>query len=310
MGKLFNPQDVSSGFNTTNSLNTNFDNIETALDRTLSRYGETPNAMESDLDMNNNDLINAGLVSCDTLEVGGAEIPTLQSFQDLLDGTESALDAKVVEASGYASSASLSASQSVTAQGLAEAAQAAAEAAAASVDLPVIAPGDAGKILAVNGDEDGYDLVTPTAQASAATPSTVMVRDAAGRSQVVDPSADADIATKGYVDSLQPEWIIVITSPTALTMSNVPVEYQSPGLYGVGNTASGIVQTIPIHSTAVSAKAGSTIFGATDDDISVRELSYDGSTGEFTFLEKRYLNFVHDANLGLVGDHLYKLVNS
>jgi hypothetical protein len=160
MGKLFTPQDISSGFNTTNSLNTNFDNIETALDRTLSRYADTPNAMESDLDMNNNDLINAGLVSCDTLEVGGAEIPTLQALQDLLDGTESALDAKVVEASGYASSASLSASQSVTAQGLAEAAQLAAEAAAASVGLPVIGSGDAGKAVLVNGTEDGYEYST------------------------------------------------------------------------------------------------------------------------------------------------------
>lgn len=36
---------------------------------------------------------------------------------------------------------------------------------------------------------------------SAATPNALMKRDAAGRAQVVDPSASADIATKNYVDN-------------------------------------------------------------------------------------------------------------
>lgn len=42
--------------------------------------------------------------------------------------------------------------------------------------------------------------VTWTPSASAGTPSTQMLRDAAGRAQVVDPSAAQDIATKNYVD--------------------------------------------------------------------------------------------------------------
>lgn len=36
--------------------------------------------------------------------------------------------------------------------------------------------------------------------ASAATPSVMVLRDAAGRAKFADPSADADAATKGYVD--------------------------------------------------------------------------------------------------------------
>ena len=50
MGKLFTPVSLSSGFNTTNSLNTNFSAIETALDKCVSRDGESPNAMNTALD--------------------------------------------------------------------------------------------------------------------------------------------------------------------------------------------------------------------------------------------------------------------
>lgn len=38
----------------------------------------------------------------------------------------------------------------------------------------------------------------------AATPNVLMLRDAAGRAQVADPSAAADVATKGYVDGRTP----------------------------------------------------------------------------------------------------------
>lgn len=183
MGKLFTPQDVSSGFNTTNSLNTNFTNIETALDKCLSRTGETPNTMSAALDMNNNNLINAGLVSCDTLEVAGAEVPSLQSLQNLLDTTESDLAAQVTLAQGHATDASQSATDAATAQGLAETAQglaedaqAAAEAAVGSIDLPVISPGDAGKILEVNAAGDGYDLLTQVASTQIADASVTTAK--------------------------------------------------------------------------------------------------------------------------------------
>lgn len=40
-----------------------------------------------------------------------------------------------------------------------------------------------------------------TTGTAAATPSTLVLRDGAGRAQVADPAADADAATKGYVDA-------------------------------------------------------------------------------------------------------------
>lgn len=61
--------------------------------------------------------------------------------------------------------------------------------------------GDAATLASANS----YTNSTVAASApgvSAPTPSTTMKRDAAGRSQVVDPSVAADIATKGYVDGV------------------------------------------------------------------------------------------------------------
>jgi hypothetical protein len=46
-----------------NTLNSNWDDIITALDNTLSRDGTTPNTMEADLDLNGNDLLNVGAIT-------------------------------------------------------------------------------------------------------------------------------------------------------------------------------------------------------------------------------------------------------
>lgn len=58
--------------------------------------------------------------------------------------------------------------------------------------------GSTGAVL-VKNSATNYDTGWENA-ASAGTPTTVMVRDSAGRSQLVDPSAAQDAATKNYVD--------------------------------------------------------------------------------------------------------------
>ncbi len=55
------------------TINTNSDRIEAALENTLSLDGTSPNAMQSDLDMNNNDILNAGLINADSLIIGGVQ---------------------------------------------------------------------------------------------------------------------------------------------------------------------------------------------------------------------------------------------
>ena len=51
---------VASGFQSTATINNNFQNLRDAFDNTLSLDGSTPNAMNADLDMNGNDIINVG----------------------------------------------------------------------------------------------------------------------------------------------------------------------------------------------------------------------------------------------------------
>lgn len=92
MGKLFTPQDILSGFQTTDSLNNNFAAIETALDACLSRTGEAPNTMEADLDMNSNDILNLNSLSVDTLLIDGEEIPSLSDIQSTYADTVAAKD--------------------------------------------------------------------------------------------------------------------------------------------------------------------------------------------------------------------------
>ena len=56
----FTPQDLNSGFMSTDALNENFTALETLSDTWLSRDGSAPNAMLDVLDMNNNRIINLG----------------------------------------------------------------------------------------------------------------------------------------------------------------------------------------------------------------------------------------------------------
>lgn len=62
-------QHLGAGYLSTAALNANFDLIETALENTVSRDGSTPNQMEADLDMNGNDILNAGGVFVDGVNV-------------------------------------------------------------------------------------------------------------------------------------------------------------------------------------------------------------------------------------------------
>jgi hypothetical protein len=63
--------DVNSRYGSVGALNANFDSIQQGFENTLSRDGTGPNAMESDLDMNGNDILNAASVSVTSLTING-----------------------------------------------------------------------------------------------------------------------------------------------------------------------------------------------------------------------------------------------
>ena len=63
---------IASGYTSTTTLNNNFEELRDAFDNTLSLDGSTPNAMQGDLDLNGNDLLNIG-----EIYVGGQNILNL-----------------------------------------------------------------------------------------------------------------------------------------------------------------------------------------------------------------------------------------
>lgn len=62
---------VASGFYSTTTLNNNFTALRDAFDNTLSLDGSTPNAMNADLDMNSNDLLNVKDLDAESLRLNG-----------------------------------------------------------------------------------------------------------------------------------------------------------------------------------------------------------------------------------------------
>jgi hypothetical protein len=65
---------IASGYYSRTALNTNFENLRDKFDNTLSLDGSTPNAMQADLDMNSNDILNAGEVNVNALTIGGVAL--------------------------------------------------------------------------------------------------------------------------------------------------------------------------------------------------------------------------------------------
>ena len=65
---------ILSGFLSTSALNSNFEDIETAIENTVSRDGTGPNQMEANLDMNSNEILNADDIHTDKLRLNGTYI--------------------------------------------------------------------------------------------------------------------------------------------------------------------------------------------------------------------------------------------
>lgn len=66
--------DIPSGFFSNTAYNTNNNLIETALEKTLSRDGTSPNQMEVDLDMNSKSIINLATLDVESLVIDGVQV--------------------------------------------------------------------------------------------------------------------------------------------------------------------------------------------------------------------------------------------
>ena len=66
--------DISSGYASNATINSNNDAIETAFENTLSLDGSTPNAMNADLDLNSNNINNVNTVNASAYKLNGVSI--------------------------------------------------------------------------------------------------------------------------------------------------------------------------------------------------------------------------------------------
>lgn len=85
---------VGTGFASGATQDANNAAIEAAFDNTVSRDGSTPNQMEADFDLNNNDILNGGTVNTTSLILNGVEV---LSSSAVIDADSLTNDLKLVK---------------------------------------------------------------------------------------------------------------------------------------------------------------------------------------------------------------------
>lgn len=70
----YNDTPITSSKTLVADSNREFSKIKLAIDDTLSRVGDAPNAMNADLDMNSNDILNANAVGVQALSIAGVQV--------------------------------------------------------------------------------------------------------------------------------------------------------------------------------------------------------------------------------------------
>jgi hypothetical protein len=73
---------ISSGFNSTATINASLEALRDGFDNTLSLDGSTPNAMLADLDLNGNSILNAGEIDVLGLRLNGQQITDISSVPE------------------------------------------------------------------------------------------------------------------------------------------------------------------------------------------------------------------------------------
>jgi hypothetical protein len=99
---------VTDTVNNASAINTQLNAINNQLDNTLSLDGSTPNAMNADIDMNSNDILNVGDIQAASLTVAGFDVNQLTSSvaAAALSADESAASAGLALTSELASGVS------------------------------------------------------------------------------------------------------------------------------------------------------------------------------------------------------------
>lgn len=99
MAKLTLNNVANAGTSGIASINANSDLIEAAIENTLSRDGTSPNQMNVDLDMNNNDILNISSIDVEVLYIDGQPVtPTeLSTIPNNSVGADQIIDGSITE---------------------------------------------------------------------------------------------------------------------------------------------------------------------------------------------------------------------
>jgi len=88
---------VSSGYQSTTTINNNTQNLRDAFDNTLSLDGSTPNAMQADFDMNSNDILNVDKLYLSGLYIDGQPVaPGTLNYNGVIKETQVATSGQTV----------------------------------------------------------------------------------------------------------------------------------------------------------------------------------------------------------------------
>ena len=88
---------VSSGYQSTTTINSNTQNLRDAFDNTLSLDGSTPNAMQADFDMNSNDILNVDKLYLSGLYIDGQPVaPGTLNYNGVIKETQTATSGQTV----------------------------------------------------------------------------------------------------------------------------------------------------------------------------------------------------------------------
>jgi len=129
---------ITAAFASATKLNANFASIISDLDNTISRDGSTPNQMEADLDMNNNDILNVNDIDVQDITVAGTSLAA--QVAAAAASAAAALVSEIAAAASAALAATLTLFTTLT-------------------DTPSSYSGEGGKFVKVNAGETALEFV-------------------------------------------------------------------------------------------------------------------------------------------------------
>jgi hypothetical protein len=238
---------LASGFNSTDVLNTNFENLKEAFDNTLSLDGSTPNAMEADLDLNGNNLIGAS-----GLLINGTDY--------LADVTTAKTAAETAQTAAETAETNAETAQTAaeTAKTVAQTAQNASETSKTGAETAETNAAASATTATTKASEASTSASTATTKASEASASAASIgnSEAVAIAKASEASASATSANTAKVNAETAETNAVAAQSASETARDASIAAKNASV--VAKTAAETAETNSSSSATASASSAST----------------------------------------------------